>query len=108
MSAAMLLRPLICGALLGTGLMWLPTPSHAETSSYTSTISEVDACNQAQYRMPDRAVLQGFRLRTQQDKDGVRFACTVAWSSKAKAQPTNRPILFPSPVPIPLLGSGWL
>jgi hypothetical protein len=32
----------------------------------------------------------------------------VEWSSGATAKPSNRPILFPSAVTIPLLGSGWL
>jgi hypothetical protein len=104
----MVLRPLFCAALLCGGMTWLPAASRADTSHYTSTISEVDACNQAQYKMPERAVVQGFRISTQQDRNGVHFACTVAWSSDAKAKPAGAPILFPSPVRIPLLGSGWL
>jgi len=109
----MLLRPLLRGALLCStlvsgALVWLPEPGHAESSSFTSPISEVDACNQAQYRMPAKAVVQQFRLQTTQQRDAVRFDCTVEWSSGATAKPSNRPILFPSAVTIPLLGSGWL
>ena len=104
----MVLRPVLSGLLLCGALVGLPAASRADTSAYTSAISEVDACNQAQYLMPQRAVVQGFRLDTRQDSTGVRFACTVSWSTAAKALPSNRPILFPSPVSIPLLGSGWL
>jgi len=104
----MVLRPLLHGALLCSALLVLPAAGRAESSSYTSVISEVDACNQAQYLMPQRAVVQGFRLRTTQQRNDVRFACTVDWSSAAKATPSGRPILLPSPVNIPLLGSGWL
>ena len=109
----MVLRPLLRGALLCSTAVYglplvLPSPARADSSSFTSRISEVDACNQAQYRMPQRAVVQRFVLRTTRQLDGVHFACTVDWSTAATAQPSGRPILFPSPVPIPLLGSGWL
>lgn len=109
----MALRPLLSGAVLCSTVVfstvaWLPAPGRAESSSYTSSISEVDACNQAQYQMPPKAVVQQFRLRTTQQGSNVRFACAVEWSSASNAKPSNRPILFPSPVRIPLLGSGWL
>lgn len=104
----MVLRPLLRGALLCSTLVLLPSPGRAESSSFTSAISEVDACNQAQYLMPGRAVVQRFRLNTTEQNKAVRFACTVDWSSAATAKPSGRPILFPSPVNIPLLGSGWL
>ena len=104
----MALRPLLCSALLLGGLVSWPAAGRADTSTVTSSISEVDACNQAQYLMPEKAVLQGFRLSSKTTKTEVHFTCTVAWSTTVKPQPTYRPILFPAPVAIPLLGSGWL
>jgi hypothetical protein len=108
----LLRRALLCSTLCSTlicgGLVCLPEPGRAESSSYTSAISEVDACNQAQYLMPPKAVVQRFLLRSIQQRNDVRFACTVEWSTTATAKPSGRPILFPSPVSIPLLGSGWL
>ena len=102
------LRPLLCASLLLGGLASWPVAGRADTSAFTSSISEVDACNQAQYLMPAKAVLQGFRLSRTPTKTEMRFTCTATWSTSVKPQPTYRPILFPAPVSIPLLGSGWL
>ncbi len=76
-------------------------------ASISSRISEVDACNQAQYQIPETSVLQGFRFGTSTDKEGPLFNCTVSWSNDSKAAPTERPILFPNSVHIPIIWSGW-
>ena len=76
-------------------------------ASLNSRISEVDACNQAQYQIPDGSVLQGFRFGTTVDKEGPLFQCTVSWSNNSKAAPTDRPILFPNSTHIPIIWSGW-
>ena len=78
------------------------------TSEYSSPVSEVDACNQAQYLMPEKAVVQEFRYRVSSTKNGNSFICSVRWSDKASAQPTDRPILFPSRIRQPIFAAGWL
>ena len=98
---------LLVSGLLLSGLTWAASPARAESSHSTSRISEVDACNQAQYQMPEKAVVQGFRLGTSTDRDGALFSCKVLWSTAAGAAPTDRPILFPNAVPIPIIWSGW-
>ena len=108
------------GSLLLAGSLWLASESQASTpsvasadqrkpteASVSSRISEVDACNQGQYQIPDGSILQGFRLITTADKEGPLFECTVSWSNDSKAPTTGRPILFPNPVQIPLIWSGW-
>ena len=103
-----MVRPfLMATAVLTGGLTLAPSQALAEASRFSSRISEVDACNQAQYLMPDAAVAQRFRLTTAVDKQGPRFDCTVSWSTNAKATPTYAPILFPNPVAIPVIWSGW-
>lgn len=94
---------LIGGVVLGCG-----SAAQAGWSSYSSAISEVDACNQAQYLMPEKAVAQEFRLKSRDGKNGVSFHCAVRWSDKAGAKPSDRPILFPTRVPMPLFAAGWL
>ena len=115
----MALRSLMVSVLVA-GSFWLPTGAQAATPSVTSTdqrkptqtfvssrISEVDACNQGQYQIPEGSILQGFRYVTTADKEGPLFQCTVSWSNDSKAPTTGRPILFPNPVQIPLIWSGW-
>ncbi len=59
--------------------------------------------------MPTKATVQGFVLKTRTDSKGAtRFSCRVNWTDKANAQPTDRPILFPSKVPQPVFAGGWL
>ncbi|MFZ9462865.1 MAG: hypothetical protein EBR33_04490 [Synechococcaceae bacterium WB4_1_0192] len=99
---------LMAAGLLSGSLALVPPLALAESSSTSSRISEVDACNQAQYLMPESAVVQRFRLQTRRDREGARFDCTVIWSRSAKTAPSYRPILFPNQISIPLLGSGWL
>jgi hypothetical protein len=41
-------------------------------------------------------------------KNGNSFICSVRWSDKASAQPTDRPILFPSRIRQPIFAAGWL
>lgn len=99
---ALMAAGLLCGSLA-----LVPPLARAESSNTSSRISEVDACNQAQYLMPETAVVQSFRLRTHRDQQGTRFECTVHWSRAAGTPPSYRPILFPHAIAIPL-GNGWL
>ena len=101
-------RTLLTAGLLLAGLGLAPA-ALAGSNTYQSAISEVDACNQAQYLMPAKATVQGFVLKTRTDSKGAtRFSCRVNWTDKANAQPTDRPILFPSKVPQPVFAGGWL
>ncbi|WP_398333029.1 hypothetical protein [Vulcanococcus sp.] len=101
-------RTLLTAGLLLGGLGLAPA-ALAGSTTYQSAISEVDACNQAQYLMPTKATVQGFVLKTRTDSKGAtRFSCRVNWTDKANAQPTDRPILFPSKVPQPVFAGGWL
>lgn len=61
---------------------------------YSSDISEVDSCNQAQYRIPQNATVTAMNVST-----GIRgvygtFTCRVTWSLSPSVRPTYRPILF--------------
>jgi hypothetical protein len=101
-------RTLLTAGLLLGGLGLAPA-ALAGSNTYQSAISEVDACNQAQYLMPAKATVQGFVLKTRTDSKGVtRFDCRVNWTDQANAQPTDRPILFPSKVRQPWFAAGWL
>lgn len=98
---------LTAGLLLG-GIALTPQAAQAGWSEYSSAISEVDACNQAQYLMPEQAVVQEFRYGMRSNKEGNTFTCKVRWSENANAQPTDRPILFPSRIRQPIFAAGWL
>ena len=101
-------RTLLTAGLLLGGLGLTPT-ALAGSTTFQSAISEVDACNQAQYQMPAKATVQGFVLKTRTDKAGATsFSCRVNWTEKATAQPTDRPILFPGKVRQPWFAAGWL
>ncbi len=101
-------RTLLTAGLL-LGVLGLPPAALAGSTTYQSAISEVDACNQAQYLMPTKATVQGFVLKTRTDSKGAtRFSCRVNWTDKANAQPTDRPILFPSRIRQPIFAAGWL
>ena len=104
----MSVRTRLAAGLLSGGLLLIPNLAKAESSSFSSRISEVDACNQAQYLMPEKAVVQGYRLGNTADKQGPLFNCSVSWSKDSKAMPTNRPILLPNAVQIPIIWNGWL
>lgn len=99
---------LLRAGLLASALTIGAGAALAESSSFSSPISEVDACNQAQYRLPEKAVVQAFRLQTHTSKSGNAFHCTVRWSPSPTARASDRPILFPGHVTIPILWSGWL
>ena len=90
--------------LLGAALLLAPTAAQAGWSEYTSNISEVDACNQAQYLMPEQAVPQQYVLKV---KNGT-FRCKVRWNDKAGAEPSNLPVLLPAKIRQPIFASGWL
>ena len=90
--------------LLGAALLLAPTAAQAGWSEYTSNISEVDACNQAQYLMPEQAVPQQYVLKA---KNGT-FRCKVRWSDKANAEPSNMPVLLPAKIRQPIFAGGWL
>ena len=100
----MALRNRLSRGLLGAALLVAPSAAQAGWSEYTSNISEVDACNQAQYLMPGQAVPQQYVLKV---KDG-NFRCKVRWSDKAGAEPSNLPVLLPAKVGQPIFAGGWL
>ena len=64
------------------------------TVEYSSGVSEVDSCNQAQYRMPAHATATAMRLSTAIQGEYATFTCRVKWSLSPAARPTYRPILF--------------
>lgn len=64
------------------------------SASYSSGISEVDSCNQAQYRIPPNATVTSMRVSTSISGDDATFTCRVKWSLSPSARPTYRPILF--------------
>ena len=107
-SVAMVRRLLLASGLMLGGIALAPQAAEAGWSQYTSSISEVDACNQAQYLMPEQAVVQEFRTSTTSSKSGNSFRCKVRWSDKAGAKATDRPILFPSRIRQPIFAAGWL
>ena len=105
---AMVRRLLLASGLVLGGIALAPQAAEAGWSQYTSTISEVDACNQAQYLMPEKAVVQEFSYSTTSSKSGNNFRCKVRWSDKAGAKASDRPILFPSRIRQPIFAAGWL
>jgi hypothetical protein len=107
-SVAMVRRLLLASGLMLGGIALAPQAAEAGWSQYTSSISEVDACNQAQYLMPEQAMVQEFRTSTTSSKSGNSFGCKVRWSDKAGAKATDRPILFPSRIRQPIFAAGWL
>ncbi|MBD2422048.1 hypothetical protein [Cyanobium sp. FACHB-13342] len=64
------------------------------TTEYSSPVSEVDACNQAQYRMPPSAIVKAMRVSTAISGEYATFTCRVKWSLTPTTPPTYRPILF--------------
>ena len=64
------------------------------TVEYSSGVSEVDSCNQAQYLMPANATATAMRLSTSIKGENATFTCRVKWSLSPSARPTYRPILF--------------
>ena len=64
------------------------------TVEYSSDISEVDSCNQAQYRIPQNATVTAMRASTGIKGEYGTFTCRVTWSLSPSARPTYRPILF--------------
>ena len=105
---AMVRRLLLASGLVLGGIALAPQAAEAGWSQYTSTVSEVDACNQAQYLMPEQAVVQEFSYSTTSSKSGNNFRCKVRWSDKAGAKASDRPILFPSRIRQPIFAAGWL
>lgn len=101
-------RLLLTSGLLLGAMALAPQAASAGWSQYRSTISEVDACNQAQYLMPEKAVVQEFVSNSTSGKSGNSFLCKVHWSDKAGAKTTDRPILFPSRIRQPIFAAGWL
>lgn len=83
------------------------------TVAYTSNISEVDACNQAQYLMPENSKVDRFSVSTQRGLGGNSFRCRVYWTYQSDTyypanKPQDQPILMPWDVPQPSpIGIGW-
>lgn len=74
-----------------TGSQQAPSSGSAE---YSSNISEVDSCNQAQSRIPANAMVTAMRVSTAVSGEYGTFTCRVTWSLSPSARPTYRPILF--------------
>lgn len=92
-------------ALSATAALLLPGMALAEpsrttvtpakgTSEFRSPVSEVDACNQAQYRLPPAAIVTAMRVSTAISGEYATFTCRVKWSLSPATPPTYRPILF--------------
>ncbi|MFM7311568.1 MAG: hypothetical protein ACKO0M_00065 [Cyanobium sp.] len=83
------------------------------TVTYTSSISEVDACNQAQYLMPINSKVDRFSVRSNSTLGATSFTCRVYWTYKSDLYypintPEEQPILLPWDVPEPSpVGVGW-
>ena len=71
-----------------------PKASSSGTSDYSSAISEVDSCNQAQSRIPQNSTVTAMRVSTAIKGEYGSFTCRVKWSLSPSARPTYRPILF--------------
>jgi len=71
-----------------------PKAPSSGTSEFSSAISEVDACNQAQSRRPENATVTAMRVSTAIKGEYGTFTCRVQWSLSPSARPTYRPILF--------------
>ena len=82
--------------------------------SYTSRISEVDACNQAQYLMPVNSRVTKFTVSTTPSLGSPSFTCRARWTYQSNVYypadiPQEQPILMPWDVPNPSpIGMGWL
>jgi hypothetical protein len=93
------MRPLfariaVLSLLAATGAVLAPGVARADWVNYSSRVSEVDACNQAQYQVPQGATVTTMTVRQFNDQQGYGFTCRVKWSQSPKAQPTRMPILF--------------
>ncbi|MCP9806859.1 hypothetical protein KBY71_10080 [Cyanobium sp. T1B-Tous] len=88
-AAALLLPGMALAGRPGTTV----TPPNTITE-YSSPVSEVDACNQAQYRMPPAAIVTAMRVSTAISGEYATFTCRVKWSLSPATPPTYRPILF--------------
>ena len=87
-------RLLLIALAAATGAVVAPAAARADWVSYSSRLSEVDACNQAQYLVPQGATVTTMKVRQFNDKEGYGFTCKVRWSNSPKALPTRMPILF--------------
>jgi len=85
--------PLLSCIVAGAAVM-APGPALAQALSYSSRVSEVDACNRAQALVPQGATVTTMQVRQFSDPQGYGFTCRVKWSTSPKAQPTRMPILF--------------
>jgi hypothetical protein len=94
-----MLRPLLLLAGLGLAASISPAliclPARADSVQFRSTVSEVDACNRAQYLVPQNGTVTTMKVKQHNESDGsYAFTCRVNWSSSTKAKPTWMPILF--------------
>lgn len=78
------------------------------STSYTSKISEVDACNQAQYLIPSKSVVQRFDERVSNTALGPNYECRVYWSLAFRSPGTNLPQPFPTEIKSPIIPNGTL
>ncbi|MFQ6537399.1 MULTISPECIES: hypothetical protein [Aphanothece] len=64
------------------------------SESYTSYVSEVDACNRAQMLRPAGTTVTGMRYWRLGRRNARATTCSIRWSDSENATPTYRPILF--------------
>ncbi len=72
-----------------------PTPQPLTGSeTYTSLISEVDACNRAQMLRPSTSIVTAMHYQRSGEAGERSVTCRIDWSEADDAEPTRRPILF--------------
>lgn len=79
---------------VASGAVLAPVAARADWVTTGSRVSEVDACNQAQYLVPQGATVTTMKVSQFTDQQGYGFICKVKWSNAPLAQPTRMPILF--------------
>ena len=114
-----MIRPLLTSSLLSLLCCWglaseplRAQPAEAEPSpapeavaapkpqplrgseTYTSSISEVDACNRAQMQRPADSIVTRMHFWRSGEEGQRSITCRIDWSDAEDAVPTRRPILF--------------
>ncbi|MBE9173054.1 hypothetical protein IQ216_08145 [Cyanobium sp. LEGE 06143] len=105
-----LLSVLCCWGLAGAPLRAQPAEAEPSTApeavaepipqplrgseTYTSSISEVDACNRAQMLRPADSIVTGMHVWRSGEEGQRSISCRIDSSNAEDAVPTRRPILF--------------
>lgn len=94
-----MIRPLLSSSLVSL-LCWgaasAPLRAQPQKGSevYTSSISEVDACNRAQMLRPADSIVTTMHVWRSGEEGSRSITCRIHWSDAEDAVPTRRPILF--------------